>query len=260
MKMPPKTLQLELTNRCNATCLFCNHRKIHTLRGAPDMNIEDAKRLAAEGVALGFTEMRPYYFGEPTLYPHLKEFCEYCTDLGYFVLLKTNGSNDVSQIPAGLHFFSIDYYTPEQCEQIRGLKFDDVVANVKKTVKAGWQTCISCVVTKELGNPSDFKRFWKQRCPKVIMKKEFPYAREAPFELSDYRECDLPFKSITILVDGRCVPCCHDQFGDFAGCNALERGLKYAFLDDPVINEFRMNVKEKNWPFICDTCGIRIKR
>ena len=78
---------LEITNACNLACSFCHGTK------------RDIKYLSEEEFSLAAARIRPcadyLYFhlmGEPLLHPKLGRFFEISQDLGFRVILTTNGT------------------------------------------------------------------------------------------------------------------------------------------------------------------------
>jgi len=74
----PQILKIEVTNRCNAACVFCSHRFFDVKR-LRDMPLKLVKRLLDEAATWKRKpEVQFSGFGEPTLYPHLVEAVKYC--------------------------------------------------------------------------------------------------------------------------------------------------------------------------------------
>ena len=80
-------LYLEITSRCNLACSFCPG----TTRTAKFLTVEEfsvlARRLRPHGQYLYFHVM-----GEPLLHPQLSELLQQAGELGFRVILTTNGT------------------------------------------------------------------------------------------------------------------------------------------------------------------------
>lgn len=90
----PKKFQrihLELTNRCNFSCVFCPDGKMTRKRGAIE---EDLARSALEQISeLGITEKVTFHvMGEPLLHPRFFQILDFAGELRLPVGLTTNGA------------------------------------------------------------------------------------------------------------------------------------------------------------------------
>ena len=82
-----KKAYLEITNACNLSCSFCHGTK------------RDIKYLTEEEFKTAAEKIRPHcaylYFhlmGEPLLHPSLSRFFEIAGELGFKVIITTNGT------------------------------------------------------------------------------------------------------------------------------------------------------------------------
>ena len=106
-------LYLEITSRCNLACSFCPG----TTRPAKFLTVEEftvlARRLRPHGQYLYFHVM-----GEPLLHPQLPELLQQAGDLGFRVILTTNGTllpkrqEELLAAPA-LHKVNLSLHAPE---------------------------------------------------------------------------------------------------------------------------------------------------
>ncbi len=88
-----KTLDIELTERCNNNCIHCN---INLPRDDPDafsreMVTETVKKILTEAADLGCLKVR-FTGGEPLLRPDFAELYHYARKLGLRVLIFTNAT------------------------------------------------------------------------------------------------------------------------------------------------------------------------
>lgn len=125
----PKSVKIELTNRCNYLCSFCSLRTRET-PGHQDMSKEAFMQVVDEAAAAGVEEVGVFYLGESFSNPALLVWAiEYAKTKVPYVFLTTNGSLASPEhvhrcMAAGLDSlkFSINAATDEQFEAIMGVK------------------------------------------------------------------------------------------------------------------------------------------
>ena len=139
---PPKSVKIEITNRCNYQCSFCSLRTRVT-PGKQDMSKENFMRVVDEAAESGVKEVGCFYLGESFSNPELLIWA-----IGYaktkvpYVFLTTNGSLAKPEyiercMEAGLDSlkFSINASDDEQFEAIMGVKaknYHKAIHNLKK--------------------------------------------------------------------------------------------------------------------------------
>lgn len=125
-----KRIHLELTNRCNFSCVFCPDGIMTRKRGAME---EDLARSALDQIAqLDLAEKVTFHvMGEPLLHPRFFRILDYATELGLSVGLTTNGallSSETIQKLAerDLHQVDISLQTPDAASFLatRGTRID----------------------------------------------------------------------------------------------------------------------------------------
>src|SRR3990167_8379119 len=139
----PKSVKIELTGRCNWKCQFC------ALRSAPsttrtDMDFDFFKRITAEMLLAGGTEIGVFYPGEAFCAPDLlaRAIRYLKRDLGMpYVFLTTNGSlatpervDDVMEAGLDSLKWSVNAADPEQFERLMGVPprlFERALDNLK---------------------------------------------------------------------------------------------------------------------------------
>ena len=127
----PKSVKVELSGRCNYRCGYCALRT-RVSQPTKDMDAALFRRLAAEMREAGVEELGMFYIGESFMNgPLLADCISYAKRILEFpyVFLTTNGSLATYErvracMEAGLDSlkFSINASTPEQFEQIMGVK------------------------------------------------------------------------------------------------------------------------------------------
>jgi MoaA/NifB/PqqE/SkfB family radical SAM enzyme len=97
-KNGPFFVDIDLTERCNLTCLGCPYHNvdkklIREQKKIPrDMPLDVFKRICAELKDIKTRELIFQGTGEPFLYPHLVECVQTAKDLGFHITLLTNGT------------------------------------------------------------------------------------------------------------------------------------------------------------------------
>ncbi len=123
-KIPPyiparfKRIHLELTNRCNFSCVFCPDGIMTRKRGTMDENL--ARRALDQIAELDIAEKVTFHvMGEPLLHPKFFAILDHAASRGIPVGLTTNGAllrpDTISELAAGdLHQIDISLQTPDR--------------------------------------------------------------------------------------------------------------------------------------------------
>jgi MoaA/NifB/PqqE/SkfB family radical SAM enzyme len=136
----PSAVQIEVSNRCNCSCIMCNIEEMNKLRPPKFLSMQEVK---------GILDQFPYVkhvalagLGEPLLNPHIIDMVDLCTQRGIKSEIFTNAmllSKDKIRLltSAGLAHLniSIDSTDPKLFSQIRrGADLETVVENVKEII------------------------------------------------------------------------------------------------------------------------------
>lgn len=131
----PKTVQIEITNRCNAKCIMCPMRKMTREKG--DMNMNLFEKLIDEIAQLDVNRVYLHIAGEPLLHPEIEKMVRYATNQKVKTCIATNMSlmsreKLLGLLSAGIDSFhiSIDGANKEDYEKIRKLPWNTVMANL----------------------------------------------------------------------------------------------------------------------------------
>lgn len=92
---------------CNLRCAYCDTKKAQTAESGRMRTLDDLLD-EAERSGLNLVEITG---GEPMLQPATPELCRRLLERGFEVLMETNGSVDLSPVPAGVRRI-IDWKTP----------------------------------------------------------------------------------------------------------------------------------------------------
>ena len=239
-----KKVYLEITNICNLNCVFCPGT-----RRAPHM-------LRREEFALLASKLRPHaeylYFhlmGEPLLHPLLGDFLAIAGELGFQVMITTNGTllpekgELLLQSPALLKVnMSLQSFEANDRGAL-GPYLDGCIAYAEKAAAAGkrsefrlWNHNGLEMLNEQIeGRLEDaFPKPWKK-------SREGWKLREnvwlEPGDLFDWPDLETDDRGercfcyalrdqIGVLCDGTVVPCCLDHEGDIPLGNLFEDDLE----------------------------------
>lgn len=216
-------VRIEVTNNCNAHCVYCPREKLTRKREFMDMYsfidvVVQAKELGAELVSL-------FGFGESLLHKELPEMVSFCTRNFLKTFLTTNGSlltpdNIFALCDAGLNDIRISIHSihPEGYRNIhRGLSWNDAMTNTFNLIavrnKRGYPINIHITSIPEEGyNIDKIVKFWSPY--NVFLEIWRPHNWGGA---RDYRQikgerlstCGRPFNGpVQVQVDGTIIPCC----------------------------------------------------
>ena len=156
---PPKSVKIEITNRCNLRCKYCNLRNRKGV-SQKDMHFDYFKAITSDMRACGVEEIGLFYLGESFMAPDLLIKCaEWCKkELGFpWVFLTTNGTMafpDVVETLMALGLdslkWSINSWSADQFKAVTGgsgALFDSIANNVRDAFKVrqehGFKTLLS---------------------------------------------------------------------------------------------------------------------
>ena len=255
-----KILKIEITDRCNARCVFCNYNKTNT-----DMTYEMFVSIVEQMPEIENVE--PQHIGEALLHPRFLDILSYLRDQGKRIAFHTNGfllkgdlAKGVAEIAPETIRFSIEADNKELYEQLRvGLKWETVLENIEhfQLIKSPQtETSVVMLITEENRNDIDrIVKFWRGRVDKVSVTHETPHGRELIGHLLDRPlNCWKIESMITIKVDGGIVLCCQDWDGEHI-IGHVSEGIKNVINGSKakkLINQVKSN---KPLP-ICKNCTI----
>ncbi|ANE33465.1 radical SAM superfamily enzyme, MoaA/NifB/PqqE/SkfB family (SPASM domain) [Campylobacter hyointestinalis subsp. lawsonii CCUG 27631] len=259
----PINITIEPTNVCNAKCPVCETGSGILGRKKSFLSFEDFK-VIIDKIAPYTNTLMYYFMGEPFLNKDWVKQVKYAKEKGIsFISSCTNG--DVKGIPQGIIDSGIDFVsfqmggTTQETQQIYrvGTNLENIRHNLVETIKlkkkvkskvhieAGFilmkhnehqvdefiKWCIKigvdsfniidpCVRTIEQGKqylPTD-KKHWIYDPVKFengILKRR----------IEPQNDCPWIYYSMTIMVNGDVVPCCHDACGKEVMGNLIEQNL-----------------------------------
>lgn len=231
---PPFRAWIDLTTVCNLRCPICPQ----ALRPLPPvrMDYDLFKKI--------IDEIKEYVFdtnlavtGEALLHPELPRMIEYARRRKVITRLHTNAtalSEELGKkiIGSGLSFisFSVDGFDKTSYEKVRvGARYETVTANIRKflELKKRLKSRLPYVAIKTIVNPDDLDasgqaEFQRQfdglpvnRFRLNPMHNFGGKMKNVQFTKEKRIPCYVAWFGLTILADGRIVPCCMDFWGDY---------------------------------------------
>lgn len=164
----PKKAKIEVTDRCNLKCFYCQTSSNETKKNVIDREL--LFKLIQELKNLGIEELGLFWLGEPLLNNELSEYISFAKKIGInYVFITTNGvlatPDRIERIfQSGLDSikFSINASTRMRYKKMCGRDaFDQAIANLKTT----WQIRSSAkkpsIFASSIFDPSDGNEFFK---------------------------------------------------------------------------------------------------
>ena len=240
-----RIFQLELTNRCPFTCIMCP-------RGEMTRELGDMDPALFRSIIDQIGDNRGellylHHFGESLVHPRFGELVRYASDRG----LRTHVSCNPNVLTAdkceevlasGLTsvMFSIDGMSNEVFQEIRGraAEIRGAVGNFERFLLRRAETSNPVEVAVQMidmkANAHEqqlFEAFFAQYAShgvRVSVKAFDTFnapERAAMGGRLLLGRCTIPFDHMTVLWDGRVVPCCHDEDGAIVLGDASRQSL-----------------------------------
>lgn len=257
----PVVFQVELTNHCPMTCEMCP--RTHLMERPLGFMEQALYRRIIDQATQSTSRVFLHHFGESLLHPELGEFISYARERGIQTYLSANPallteSRVKALVDNGLHelVLSLDGVTGETSAAVRGraarnveLAEERIEALVEYRRRAGARTpFIVLQIVRQKQNVHEVEewlRKWKGRTgiDRVKVKSYVTWDGRAErinrLRLEKEPDgaavvCDKPWTSVTILWDGRVVPCCFDYDGIMTLGYAGEQSLEDIWRGEPL--------------------------
>lgn len=268
-----RKIYLEITNCCNLSCAFCPGTK----RQKRSMSLEEFKSL--------LPKLRPYtdflYFhlmGEPLCHPLLGEFLTLAGDMGFRVILTTNGTllpqkQEMLLSSPALHKVNISLHAFEA---------NDLKVPFEQYLQGAFNFGVSargrCLISYRLWNQGGaetknseilaameqfFPKPWTQERQGQRIGERVYLELAAKFDWPDLSRTEQSERvfcyglrdQLGVLCDGTVVPCCLDHEGDLSLGNLFCTDLK-EIMESPRAREiyegFSRRVASEE---LCRKCG-----
>jgi radical SAM protein with 4Fe4S-binding SPASM domain len=274
----PTKAFLEITNACNLACDFCHGTK----REIKYLTVEEFTRAATE--ARKFADYLYFHLmGEPLLHPKLAEFFEIAGNLGFKVVLTTNGTlldrrRDVLLNAKCLHKVSISLHSYEANQA--GQSVDEYLDNCFRFCRDAADRGIVAVMRLwNLGGKNSLNEMiiakmhaffdespdaqWREIFSGYKLKdrlflewgEKFDWPDENADEVSDSHSCHGLRDQIGILSDGTVVPCCLDADGAINLGNIFDQPLEEILSSKRVENMRKAFDRKVVTERLCRRCG-----
>ncbi len=274
-----KKAYLEITNVCNLSCSFCHKTK---RRGA-FMSVENFREAAGK--------LRPFvdylYFhlmGEPLLHPRLAELFEISAEMGFKVIITTNGtllgSRGDELLGAGaLHKVSVSLHSFEAGDTGREGGFEEYLFSVFDFCAKAAERGVICVLRlwniggDESLNSDIIERMhayfdrggdtWTETYSGYRIKDKvflewgdrFEWPDEDGEYLGENITCYGLRDQVGVLVDGSVVPCCLDADGAVTLGNIFEQSLDEILSSERAVAlKTSLQCRRVSEP-LCQRCG-----
>jgi len=265
----PEIVQVESTNICNATCVFCPRDEMSRRQGVMDEALY--RKIIDDCAALGIGHVRLHNYGEPFVDRHLTGKIAYAKLKGIGeVGVISNGSlldEDVARgaVEAGLDAIniSVDASGREVFERTRvGLKYDRVIANIERLVRiraelgrAHPKLILSFVRQNNSDEERAFIEHWRRVADKIHITDIHNWAGTLNRESDVHFPCYRQWLTFTVLWDGRVSLCCADFDGKVILGDLRTSSIREVW-ESEAYRQVRREHLESGGPAICRACDL----
>lgn len=245
-----RKVYLEISNICNLSCAFCPG----TERKARRLSVEEFRLLA--GKLRGHTEYLYFHLmGEPLLHPDLKELLEIAADLGFHVMITTNGTllpekgqilldaRAVHKVNLSLQSFEaniggrLDEYLKGCVDFVKDAAARGILCEFRLWNQGGLESRnreILQQLERSFPQPWEPSRSGQKLAERVWLDPDerFDWPDLSLQEQTDRHFCYGLRDQIGVLCEGTVVPCCLDHEGDIPLGNLFESDLE-TILESP---------------------------
>lgn len=162
----PVHAELDLTDRCNVACYFCNQMDVRTKESLP---LDEVESLLDEMVSGGLKSVRLSGGGDPLMYPQFAAVQQALAQRGVVIdNLTTNGALLTEEIAGTLVrqqarevIFSLNAVDAEDYQRmmkVRARTFDQVLANIRRLLELRASAPLPTVVVQFLLDPANYRR------------------------------------------------------------------------------------------------------
>jgi hypothetical protein len=265
----PEIVQIESTNACNASCVFCPRDEMHRRQGI--MEVALFRKIADECAALGIGHVRMHNYGEPFLDRTIAEKIRYAKERGIAeVGMISNGSLITDEIAratirAGLDVIniSVDAGGREVFERTRrGLAHDAVMAGIERLLRVRSEEggrrpklILSFVRQHDAGDERAFVERWRGVADRLQVNDLHNWAGTLPGDAAASFPCYRPWLTFTALWDGRVSLCCADFDGREILGDLRRSSIAEIWNAEPYRRARRLHLQGAG-PDICRSCDL----
>ncbi len=253
------SINIELTNTCNLHCRMCPVGNGRMKRPGVYLKPELFEHIIDQNPDIDFILI--FQWGESLLHEKVIDLIQYARLRGVRTFLTTNGTlldRPLSRriIQSGLDriTFSVDG-TGETYERIRGFDFGALrnkiieFKNIRDHMKSSLKIDVSMVVSQHTeGDVAGYRRKWEGLADRVQLIPVFANSKRS------VRCRELWRGTLTVLADGKVVPCCADYDGVNVVGDARTQKLSVIW-NSSAMRHLRKAHGRKRFQGICNTCG-----
>jgi radical SAM protein with 4Fe4S-binding SPASM domain len=245
----PLHLDIEITNRCNLRCTFCDKLPLLSRDRFGDMKMPLFRKILDEGEEGRLWGVKLSYRGEPLLHPGLASMVAYAKKRGVLdVYFNTNGmllTAETSRrlIDAGLDRISvsIEGTDPGAFERNRvGAKFYKIMRNIDALISLREnrgcrhpRVRVQTVRLQEI-DLEEYRRFWLPHGDEVAAVDYKQVENRLQNLVHSEWACPQLWQRMTIEWDGTVLPCNNDDFRLLAPGNVKEKDIASCWHDPRV--------------------------
>ena len=281
----PLMLDIELTNHCNADCLFCSRRLMTRKKGF--MSMELIEKILTE-IRSRKTPVRFIRYGEPLLHPNFCEILDSFNKNNIPVHISTNSQllnekkiKSIIDSEVKSIIFSFQGANKNGYEKIRkGCKWDTTIENIKKLAdRRGDNPFPYLMVTSTMTNetPKEIKEFSEYfvnivdavscgvtNLGHLIAKKKTEhlegYLEDYKYKTRRLIKCREVLTKMAVDWDGTVVACCGDYNQELFVGHFPKHSLQDIWLNSSHYKEIRENLANGNRAYkLCQMCSPRYK-
>jgi MoaA/NifB/PqqE/SkfB family radical SAM enzyme len=162
----PLHLELDISDRCNVDCYFCNAMDVRTKENVP---FERVTQILDEAVATGLKSVRFAGGGDPLFHRNIEQVIEYVHSKGLVIDNITSNSLGLTAgvaeklVRGNTREIVVSLNSPDAADysrmmQVKPAIFDKVVANVEYLVKVRGEGAYPCIVTQFLVDRANYTK------------------------------------------------------------------------------------------------------
>ena len=269
----PIHLDIEITNRCNLKCIFCDKLPLLTKDQMGEMDLDLYKKIVDEGGEKGLYSLKLSYRGEPLLHHQVEYMVAYAKRRGILdIYFNTNGmllteKMSLKLMDAGLDriSISIEGTDPVAFERERkGAKFHRILRNMDALLRLREQKGylypkirVQTVRFPDL-DLEKYTRFWQSHSDEVAAVDFKDVENRKKNLINKDWACPQLWQRMTVEWDGRIMACNNDDFRSLSPGSLIEKNVEECW-HDPMVNNARELHQQGKSHLVeaCDGCPWR---
>lgn len=272
----------EITNACNLNCSFCPGTKRDIRFVTPDEFLTGAKKLRSFADYLYF-----HLMGEPLLHPELEKLFEIANNLGFKVILTTNGTllqkkkdillsaKALFKVSISLHCYEannigipLENYLYSCFDFCKEASANGIISVLRLWNLGGEEKMNSMIISKmhtafDENENSNWKEIYSGYKIKEKLFLEWGERFEWPDAEGEYKgnehSCYGLRDQIGILSNGTVVPCCLDAEGSINLGNIFKSSLEEILSSKRAEDLKRSFEQKKVCEPLCQRCGYSLR-